>query len=37
MTEPTKKNKVWSTDITYISTQQGWCYLSTIMDRYTKK
>ncbi|MCT0447552.1 IS3 family transposase, partial [Lactococcus cremoris] len=36
-TEPTKKNKVWSTDITYISTQQGWCYLSTIMDRYTKK
>ena len=22
-TEPTKKNKVWSTDITYIPTQQG--------------
>ena len=36
-TEPTKKNKVWSTDITYILTQQGWAYLSTIMDRYTKK
>ena len=36
-TEPTKKNKVWSTDITYITTQQGWAYLSTIMDRYTKK
>ncbi|MCM6852466.1 DDE-type integrase/transposase/recombinase, partial [Lactococcus lactis] len=36
-TEPTKKNKVWSTDITYIPTQQGWGYLSTIMDRYTKK
>ena len=36
-TEPTKKNKVWSTDITYIPTQQGWAYLSTIMDRYTKK
>ncbi|QDJ27827.1 transposase [Lactococcus paracarnosus] len=35
--EPTKKNKVWSTDITYIPTQQGWAYLSTIMDRYTKK
>lgn len=35
--EPTEKNKVWSTDITYIPTQQGWCYLSTIMDRYTKK
>lgn len=35
--EPTEKNKVWATDITYIFTQQGWCYLSTIMDRYTKK
>ena len=35
--ESTKKNKVWSTDITYIPTQQGWAYLSTIMDRYTKK
>lgn len=35
--EPTKKNKVWSTDITYIPTQHGWVYLSTIMDRYTKK
>lgn len=35
--EPTKKNKVWSTDITYIPTQQGWVYLSTIIDRYTKK
>ena len=35
--EPTKKNKVWSTDITYIPTQQGWAYLSTITDRYTKK
>ncbi|BDE10915.1 hypothetical protein Llc71_26100 (plasmid) [Lactococcus cremoris] len=36
-TEPTKKNKVWSTDITYILTQQGWAYILTIMDRYTKK
>ena len=36
-TEPKKINKVWSTDITYIPTQQGWVYLSTIMDRYTKK
>jgi len=36
--EPTIKNQVWSTDITYIWTNaQGWCYLSTIMDRYTKK
>lgn len=35
--EPTERNKVWSTDITYIPTQQGWSYLSTIMDCYTKK
>lgn len=37
LTEPSEKNRVWSTDITYISTEQGWCYLSTIMDRYTKQ
>ena len=37
LTEPIEKNQVWSTDITYISTKQGWCYLSTIMDRYTKQ
>lgn len=37
-TEPTGPRQVLSTDITYIWTKQdGWCYLSTIMDRYTKK
>ena len=25
-------NQKWVTDITYIATQQGWCYLSTIKD-----
>ncbi len=37
-TEPSRMNQVWSTDITYIHTQaQGWVYLSTIMDRFSKK
>ncbi len=27
-------NQKWVTDITYIATQQGWCYLSTIKDLY---
>lgn len=25
-------NQKWVTDITYIATQEGWCYLSTIKD-----
>lgn len=34
----TRPNQVWTTDITYIHTQSdGWVYLSTIMDRYTKQ
>ncbi len=27
-------NQKWVTDVTYIGTQQGWCYLSTIKDLY---
>ena len=27
-------NQKWVTDITYIDTQQGWCYLSAIKDLY---
>jgi len=29
-----KPNQKWVTDITYIATQQGWCYLSTIKDLF---
>jgi len=30
----TRPNQKWVTDITYIMTQQGWCYLSTIKDLF---
>ena len=34
----TRINQKWVTDITYIHTQQdGWCYLASVMDLFTKK
>jgi len=30
-------NKVWVTDITYISTAQGWVYLASVMDLFSRK
>lgn len=31
-------NKKWVSDITYIHTQKdGWCYLASLMDLYSKK
>ena len=30
----TQPNQKWVTDVTYIATQQGWAYLSTIKDLY---
>jgi putative transposase len=30
-------NKVWVTDITYVSTQEGWLYVSTVLDLYSRK
>ncbi|KZE72874.1 transposase [Paenibacillus elgii] len=30
-------NQVWMTDITYISTDEGWLYLASVMDLYSRK
>ncbi len=34
---PTGPDKVWLTDITYIATDEGWLYLATVMDAYSRK
>jgi putative transposase len=34
---PTGRNRIWGSDITYIKTQQGWKYLSVVMDFYSRK
>lgn len=33
----TAPNKFWGGDITYIPTEEGWLYLSVVLDLYTKK
>ena len=30
-------NQVWASDITYISTHQGWLYLAVVMDLYSRR
>ena len=35
--EPTVINEQWVADITYIRTDEGWLYLSAIMDLYSRK
>jgi transposase InsO family protein len=30
-------NRAWVTDITYISTEQGWVYLASVMDLFSRK
>lgn len=32
-----EKNEVWVSDITYISTAQGWLYLTTVIDLWDRK
>lgn len=34
---PTKPGKAWVSDLTYIHTQEGWLYLTIIMDLYDRK
>lgn len=33
---PTQVNQAWTSDITYISTNQGWLYLAVVMDLYSR-
>nr|WP_234993086.1 IS3 family transposase [Paenibacillus sp. RU4X] len=35
--QPEAPNRVWVADITYIATQQGWVYLASLMDLYSRK
>lgn len=35
--KPAKPNMVWTSDITYIKTKEGWLYLTIIMDLFSKK
>lgn len=32
-----KPNQIWMSDITYIHTDEGWLYLTSGMDLYTRK
>jgi len=32
-----EQNKVWVSDITYVATEQGWLYLTTIIDLFDRK
>ena len=34
---PEAPNQVWATDITYISTSEGWVFLAVILDLYSRK
>lgn len=35
--KPTQADQVWVTDITYIPTNEGWLYLSAIMDLHSRR
>ncbi len=35
--EAKRPNQKWLTDITYISTEEGWLYLATVLDLYSRR
>jgi transposase InsO family protein len=34
---PTKPDEIWTTDITYIETAEGWLYLAGVLDLYSRR
>jgi transposase InsO family protein len=35
--KPDKPNKIWTGDITYIHTREGWLYLAVVLDLFSRK
>src|SRR5947207_14255153 len=35
--ETTRPNEVWTADITYLDTGEGWLYLAVVLDLYTRQ
>jgi putative transposase len=36
-TSPDERETIWLADITYVETDQGWLYLATVMDLYSRR
>ena len=34
---PTRPDEVWTADVTYVATRQGWAYLTGVLDLYSRK